>query len=143
MAALSTDLRERILRTYDQGTHTREEVALRFDVSLGMVKKLLHQRRHLKDITPQYHRCGRKATITKAHQRQMRQLLNRKPDLTLVELRDALELDCTLPAIHYVLLKMGLSYKKRRSEPANKTAKTSAVRAAAGSAGKEAGNQGG
>ena len=140
MAALSTDLRERILRAYDQGTHTREEVAQRFDVSLGMVKKLLHQRRHLQDITPQYHRCGRKATITIGHQRQMRQWLNRKPDMTLAELRHALELDCTLPAIHYVLLKMGLSYKKRRSEPANKTAKTFAARGAAGSAGKEAGN---
>jgi transposase len=141
MKALSVDLRERILRAYDQGTSTREEVAQRFDVSLGMVKKLLHQRRHLKDIRPQYHRCGRKADITKTHQRQMRQLLTRKPDMTLAELRDALELDCTLPAIHYVLLKMGLSYKKRRSAPVSRTAKTSAVRGAVGSAGKEAGSQ--
>ena len=141
MAALSIDLRTRIVAAYDKGNVTREEVAKRFAVSLGMVAKLLHQRRHRKDISAQYHRCGRKASITKVHQRQIRQCLELKPDMTLAELRDALELDCTLPAIHYVLLKMGLSYKKRRSEPASKTAKTSAVRAAVGNAGKEVGNQ--
>jgi transposase len=35
---LSLDLRERILACYDEGESTREEVAERFRVSLGMVK---------------------------------------------------------------------------------------------------------
>lgn len=55
----------------------------------------------------------------------MQTLLARKPDLTLKELRAATGLDCTLPAIHYVLVKPGLIYKKRHSAPANKTAPTS------------------
>ena len=46
----SLDLRERILGTYDAGEGTREDVARRFRVSLGMVKKLLQQRRHTGDI---------------------------------------------------------------------------------------------
>jgi hypothetical protein len=33
--------------------------------------------------------------------------------MTLAELREALGLKCTLPAIHYVLVDMGLTYKKR------------------------------
>lgn len=140
MKALSMDLRERILAAYDKGTSTREEVARRFELSLGMVKKLLQQRRRLKDIGPQYHRCGRKARITRDHQRQMRALLARKPDLTLSELREALGLDCTLSALHYVLVKMGLSYKKRRSAPASKTGQISAGRAAAGSDDRRAGS---
>ena len=40
MATLSLDLRERILAAYDAGEGSREEVAHRFRVSLGMVKKL-------------------------------------------------------------------------------------------------------
>lgn len=32
--------------------------------------------------------------------------------MTFVELREALGLECTLPAIHYVLVDMGLTYKK-------------------------------
>ena len=120
----SLDLRERILATYDEDKGTREDVARRFRVSLGMVKKLLQQRRHTGDIAPRHHRAGRQPLILTVHQRQLRALLGQKPDLTLWELRDALALGCSLQAIHVVLVKMGLSYKKRHSGPANKTART-------------------
>ena len=40
MRTLSLDLRERILSAYDSHEGTRPEVARRFRVSLGMVKKL-------------------------------------------------------------------------------------------------------
>lgn len=42
---LSLDLRERILAAYDADEGTRETVPRRFRVSLGLVKKLLQQRR--------------------------------------------------------------------------------------------------
>ena len=62
--------------------------------------------------------------ILATHQRQMRSLLARKPDLTLKELRAAVALECSLPAIHDALEKMGLTYKKRRCGPVNKTVPT-------------------
>ena len=117
---LSIDLRERILAAYDETKGTREDVARRFRVSLGMVKKLIQQRRHGGDIAPRHHRCGRKPLILAAHQRQLRTLLRQQVDLTLRELRAALGLKCSLQAINVVLIKMGLSYKKRRSARANK-----------------------
>ena len=109
---ISLDLRERILAAYDAGEGTREDVARRFRVSLGMVKKLLAQRRHTGSIAHRHRLAGRKPRIVHAHQRQMRALLGEKPDLTLRELRHALELECSLQAIHVVLGKMGLTYKK-------------------------------
>ena len=57
--------------------------------------------------------------------------------MTLAELREALQLSCTLPAIHYVLVDMGLTYKKRRSELPSRSAKTSAVHAGSGNVDKE------
>lgn len=138
MRTLSLDLRERILASYDNKEGTREAVAHRYRVSLGMVKKLLQQRRDTGDIAPRHHRCGRKPMIIDTHRRQMRTLLGRKPDLTLKELRQAVGLNCTLPAIHYVLDKMGLTYKKRRFGPVNKTDRTSPGRAARGGVGKAA-----
>jgi len=54
----------------------------------------------------------------------MKQLLGKRPDMTLPELRSALSLTCTLPAIHYVLADMNLTYKKRHCVPANKIART-------------------
>ena len=119
MRTLSLDLRERILTCYDREEGTREEIAERFQVSLGMVKKLLQQRRHTGEIGARHYRSGRKPKILASHHRQMRSLLKGKPDLTLQELRAALALECSLPAIHYALAALGLTYKKRRSTPAS------------------------
>lgn len=125
MKTISLDLRERILATYDQNEDPRATVARRFRVSLGLVKKLLQQRRRIGELRPQHHRSGRKPRILARHQQHLRTLLARKPDLTLKELRAATGLDCTLPAIHYVLSKLEMTYKKRRSAPASKTGPTS------------------
>src|SRR5216683_4985202 len=124
MRTLSMDLRERILASYDNEEGTRPEIAHRFRVSLGMVKKLLQQRRSTGDIAPRYRVCGRKPMIVANHRSQMRSLLTRKNDLTLKELREAMGLQCSLQAIHVVLGKMGLTYKKRHSAPASRTVPT-------------------
>ena len=121
---LSLDLRERLLACYDAGEGTREQVARRFRVSEGVVKKLLQQRRHTGDLRNRRRFCGRKPLILPAHRQKIASLLARQADLTLAELRAALELSCSLPAIHYVLADMGLTYKKRRSAPASRTVRT-------------------
>jgi transposase len=136
MRTLSLDLRERILTSYDHQEGTREEIAHRYRVSLGMVKKLLQQRRRTGQIGPRHHYSGRKPMIVEVHRCQLRALLSRKPDMTLKELRHAVALPCSLPAIHYVLEKMGLTYKKRHSEPASKTVRTSRGHAASGGVGR-------
>lgn len=53
--------------------------------------------------------------ILESHRQEMSSLLKSKPDLTLKELRRALGLKCSLPAIHYSLIALGLTYKKRHS----------------------------
>jgi transposase len=124
MAALSLDLRQRILESYDRGEGTREEIAERFCVSLGMVKKLLRQRRLTGEVGHRHRFSGRKPTILHSHKCQLQSLLARKNDLTLKELREATGLECSLQAIHVVLGKLGLTYKKRRFGLANKTGPT-------------------
>ena len=126
MAAFSMDLRTRILAAYDAGEGTRQKIAERFRVSLGMVKKLLQQRRNTGDIGNRHNRAGRKPKITAEHRRRLEDLVRQSPDLTLEELREALGLDCSVPAIYYALESMGLSLKKRRSLLRSKTGRTSA-----------------
>lgn len=132
MATISVDLRQRILKAFDRGDVTREQVAHRFEVSLGMVKKLLQQRRHSGDIAPRHHRAGRKPIILDSHRREMRALLKDEPDLTLEEIRSRTGLGCTIQAIHYVLDDMGLTYKKRLSARRNSPAPTSPAAAGTG-----------
>lgn len=136
MKTISLDLRERILAAYDAGDATREQVGQRFRVSEGMVKKLLQQRRRTGEIGPRHHRSGRKARILPAHGAQLRALVQQQPDLTLAELRSALALNCTLPAIHYALAALDLTYKKRRSMRPSRTGPTSRKRGGAGAASK-------
>lgn len=136
MKTTSLDLRERILAAYDEGKATRAEVGQRFRVSEALVKKLLQQRRKTGDIRPRHYRSGRKPRILPEHGQRLRQLLAQKPDLTLAELRSAAGLVCTLPAIHYVLVALGLTYKKRRSMRPNKTGPTLRAPGGAGAASK-------
>lgn len=112
-------------------------VAARFRVSLGMVKKLrLLLRRRLGEIGSLHHRACRKPPILPAHRGQLRRHLAAKPDLTLAELRAVTGLACTLPAIHYVLADMGLTFSKRLSGRPNKTGPTSSARGGGGAASK-------
>lgn len=141
MRTTSLDLRERILAAYDNDEGTREDMARRFRVSLGLVKKLLQQRRRTGDIAPRHRFSGRKPLIVDSHRRQLRALLTKQNDLTLVELRAATGLKCSLQAINVVLGKMGLTYKKRRSAPANKTVPTLPGHAGAGANNRRAGTR--
>jgi len=124
MTTLSLDIRQRILVRYDEGQDTRDTIAKRFCVSLGMVKKLIQQRKRLGEIGPLHYRAGRKPTITQRHKDRMGTLIAKQPDITLAELRTALRLNCSLTAIHKALAKLGLTYKKRRFEPVSKIGRT-------------------
>ena len=77
--------------------------------------------------------------ILPSHRRQIRSLLAKKNDLTLRELRQALGLQCSLQAIHVVLGKMELTYKKRHSGPVSRIGRTSRGRVGAGARARRAG----
>ncbi len=121
MATLSNDLRERIVAAYDRGDRTRQQVAQRYNVSLGMVKKLLQQRRHTGDIAPRHRYSGAKPKITAKYERKLRRLVQKNPDMTLQELRDAIALSCTPQAIHYALKRMGLPLNPKNAVGSKKS----------------------
>lgn len=108
---LSLDLRERILAAYDNNEGSRDPVARRFRIPLGLVKKLLQQRRHTGNIALRHCFSGRKPMMVTTHRSHRRALLTKKNDLTLRE-SQAAGLKCSPQAIHVVLWKPGLTYKK-------------------------------
>lgn len=121
MRTLSLDLRERIVAAYDAEQGTREEVARRFGVSIGMVKKLLQQRRRTHDLGHRHRYSGRKARILPGYRDGLAGLVAAEPDLTLAQIKERLAMPCTVPAVHQALIALGLTYKKRRSTRPNKT----------------------
>ncbi len=120
MKTLSLDLRERIVEAYDAQQNTREEIAGRFRVSLGMVKKLLRQRGKTQELGHRHRYSGRKAKIVPEYGDKLKKLVAAQPDLTLEQIKEKLGMACTVPAVHYALIALGLTYKKRRSTRPNK-----------------------
>lgn len=125
MKTLSLDLRERIVAAYDAKEGTRAEVARRFRVSLGMVKKLLQQRRKTGDLGHRHGHSGRKARVLPEYRERLATLVAARPDLTLAQIKAELAMPCTVTAVHHALAALGLTYKKRRSTPPNKAGRTS------------------
>ncbi len=136
MKTLSLDLRERIVAAYDAQEGTREEIAGRFRVSLGIVKKLLQQRRKTNDLGHRHRYSGRKAKVLPEYGEKLASLIAAQPDLTLTQIKEKLTMPCTVPAVHYALVALGLTYKKRLSMQPNKTGPMSRSRGSSGEQGK-------
>jgi transposase len=121
----SDDLRRRTLEALERGEGSELELAARFRVSYGYVKKIRRQQLRTGTMLRGPHRPGRKPKLTEPIRAQLRSWLKQQPDLTLVELQDKLREDKQLgvsrPSFWVVLKKMGLRLKKSHSTPAKGT----------------------
>lgn len=126
MKAYSTDFRKRVLAMCDSGRPTRE-VARVLLVSESWVRRLKQRRREDGGIAPRPAGGPRRDHFHSARLSQLERWLHREPDATLERLRDRVAeemgLRCSLMAVCRALKKLGWSLKKRRFEPANKTAR--------------------
>lgn len=121
MSAFSMDLRERVVKAYDSGEGTFQELAERFKVSYSWVKKILRRRRETGSVAALPMK-GRKPAIDGENIEQLHQLVEKTPDMTLADLREALGVSCSLVAVHYTLKRLGYRRIKKRYALANKTA---------------------
>jgi transposase len=121
----SDDLRRRILEALERGEGSELELAARFRVSYGYVKKIRRQQLRTGTMLRVPHRPGRKPKFTEPIRAQLRRWLKQQPDLTLAELQDKLredeQLGVSRPSLWMVLKKMGLRLKKSHSTPAKGT----------------------
>ena len=84
-APLSSDLRERIVRTVAKGSSIRQ-AALRFEVSPSAAVKLMRRVRESGSSAPARF-GGYRRPMLDEHEAVVRSLLDAKPDMTLVELQ--------------------------------------------------------
>ena len=126
-ATYSLDLWRRVVAAVDVGDATHEQVAARFSVSLGWVRKLLGQRRRVGHVEPLGHRGGAPRRLDERAVEAVRAAVTLQPDITLVELRLRLRrrerVRVSVPTLYRVIETLGLPRKKRRSSPAKPTKK--------------------
>ena len=124
MRPLSQDLRERIVVAYEASEGSYEVIAARFKVGPTVVGKLVRQKRDLGTLEPQVHRRGRKPAVSGEKEIQLREHLEKYPDATVLERREALGLKCSEKTLWQTLRKMGSRFKKSRRVPPNRIEKT-------------------
>jgi transposase len=115
------DLRDRVLAAYDRGKQTRE-IAGTLGVSPAWARRVKQVRRAAQRTT-RLPKGG--ARVIKVDLQQLRQLVEQQPDATIPELHQRLGKDrCSESAVGMALLRLGLSFKKRRSMPPSRTGPT-------------------
>lgn len=125
MRAYSEDLRQRVVQACDEGVLTREEIAEHFQVSTAWIRRLLQRRRETGSFAALPGGRGPKPLLTEARLARLARVVQQHPDATLAELLKRTRLSCSIATIHRALRALGLSLKKSRYVPANKTVRTS------------------
>jgi transposase len=108
----SDDLRRRILRCWEEGKQTQQEIAERFCVSVRYIGKIVQHKRRTGQAEGIPHRPGRKPKFTPPICERLQSWLKSEPDLTLAELQKKLEQEEGLHSSQFsiwtALRKMGL-----------------------------------
>jgi transposase len=110
--AYSVDLRVRVLADCQKGL-TAPQAAEKYSVSVGWVKKIKGRLRATGSAAPGRPGNPRRPAL-EAHEARLREAVERRPDATLAELRDALGLAVSLSGLCRHLQKLKLSRKKSR-----------------------------
>lgn len=86
MKAYSIDLRQKIIDIYEHEQISQRQLALRFDVALSFIVKLLKQYRDTGEIAPKPFNGGVKLKLTLEQIRILADLIENNNDATLEEL---------------------------------------------------------
>jgi transposase len=132
MKPYSLDLREKLLRAYDEHRGSQRTLAALFGVSRAFVEKLVQQRRSTGQIAPRPHAGGRQPSCDPAALAVVRQILQEQTDATLAELCEQLghrrALWVSVSTMSRRLTRLGLPRKKSRSTPPSGTRRGSSRR---------------
>jgi len=117
MRTYSIDLRERVIRAYDENLKTQQEIARLFKVSVPWIKKLLRQRRRTGSLAPLPHGGGWTPKFSGQALQDLKTRVGQNPDATLQELLEQSGIDASIMAVHRALERLRCRLKKSRSAP--------------------------
>ncbi len=127
--AYSTDLREKIVRAYDEQLGSQCAIAELFGVSRSFVEKLLARRPSTGEIAPLPHGGGRQPHCDAKDIALVRQHIKEQPDATLAEVCHRVHQEhstaVSYSAMSRLLKRLGLPSKKSRSMPVSETRRAS------------------
>jgi transposase len=112
MRAYSVDLRERVMKAYDEGKWTVGQIAERFKVGEWWVHKLKRQRASTGAIGPRRGKVGKPRSLAPEQVDRLGRYVDKHPDATLEQIHEQIGATCTMVTIHNTLRRLGYRYKK-------------------------------
>jgi transposase len=115
----SSPIRKKIVADYAGGKGA-SAIAQKYGVSRKTVYNLVELQQNSGSLCARMETVGRKPALTAEGLEEMRSLILAQPDITLEEIKEEMQLDICLSAIHRIIKgKLGFTYKKRQYMPAN------------------------
>lgn len=108
---LSYDERLRITDAYER-LHNAKTVAAVFGISVREVYSLA-QKRKAGDLAPKTHTRGRKSKLSPEQRQAIGQLVEDRPDITLADIKKALDLPISISRLCRILRSEGFRLKKK------------------------------
>jgi transposase len=113
MRPYSLDLRERVAAAVDHHEGSWRPIAQTFRVSVSFISRLLGRRRDSGGLDPKPHGGGHPPALDAAQRQRLQELIHAQPDATLAELRQRLQVPCSLVAIWRTLRALKITRKKK------------------------------
>ena len=123
MEAIPVPIRRRIIVLYERGKSTGE-IAEGNGYCVAAVRRVRQHLRERGTLEPQIHKRGRKGKFTPQRQQRLRELVAARPDATLAELIEQMDVKVASSTMDRWLKRLGLTLKKSRCTPASRSART-------------------
>lgn len=123
MGIATKEVRQRAIEAYRSGKGTQQHIADLFGISLRTFLRWWEQYQQHGQLAPKP-RGHNPSAINEKEMQVLDRLIQKRPDMTLAQMRDALGKNCSLVAIHYATIRLEWRYKKSRYERVSKTGPT-------------------
>jgi transposase len=120
MGIASSEVRQRAITAYESGKGTQAQVAELYGVDISTFQRWLQRYRENGGTAP-LARGHNPPALDNTKMKQLDKLVGQTPDVTLAELREALDVHCSLVAIHNALKRLGYRYKKNAAGQRTRT----------------------
>ena len=120
---ISQDLRRRIVRAYENKEGGKKRIAERFSVALSTVKRMVKLKTETGDTKPKPHGGGVMHLIPESELQRLKDLVAKKSDRTIKELREQWEIIAGIKVGHATMFRAlkraKMTIKKRHLEQMN------------------------
>lgn len=109
---LHNEARELLVKGYEKSGKA-EAIAQAYSVSERTVYRLAQQKRETGSVELRTNQRGRKPTLTEEDKKNIQQCMDERPDITINEIREKLQLKASYSTVERAVQAMGYTLKKK------------------------------